>query len=556
VDAVAIQVEKKFFGVKELRTAMDTLKIFYLKRHSKLELRTKLIEVMRNKLLKDSSDLQESREPSMTIDTGGGGGGGSGGVGGSSGGGVGGSSGGGVGGRSGGGVVGSSGGVVGGNSGRGVGGSSGGGVGGGGRVAVDEEYLEIVMGNGVHSEKISNLTALLRDEDQNSVVVCIFRAKGLWVGQGSTACFEGNPDWRVLADALQEAGGGNSGDGGGGGVGGCGGGEPPVPLQRQLSNTSSQLQERVETAEREASELKAQLKAKQRDVQTQEEWNERCRALNAIITAILLGGKYDRDVDKLSSTLNDLKEHLKRRSSDENRIHYEEVLLEIKNKIDQLQDEGILSTYVRAGQFHTIVTNYHTLGQLRDKLASHIKFDATPMRDRAFKALGDLKEAATKEIHKDPDPNNLECSSLRKLSAIFPTLKNAFPAEVDTMKEEFEKLSMETIKKTEERLKSLNRVDDEDLTPEVKQIGEMLIKGYAIATEMTLEPVFQRGIQKVLEEDVKDEICYKIGTFLAAMVRQGGSEGGKEMARAVIDKFPAFKSFNIQLFNKKANAVR
>ena len=98
MDAVAIQVEKKFFGVKELRTAMDTLKIVYLTRHSKLELRTKLIEVMRNKLLKDSSDLQESREPSMTIDTGGGGGGGSGGVGGSSGGGVGGSSGGGVGG--------------------------------------------------------------------------------------------------------------------------------------------------------------------------------------------------------------------------------------------------------------------------------------------------------------------------------------------------------------------------------------------------------------------------------------------------------------------------
>ena len=49
MDAVAIQVEKKFFGVKELRTAMDTLKIVYLTRHSKLELRTKLIEVMRNK---------------------------------------------------------------------------------------------------------------------------------------------------------------------------------------------------------------------------------------------------------------------------------------------------------------------------------------------------------------------------------------------------------------------------------------------------------------------------------------------------------------------------
>jgi hypothetical protein len=146
---------------------------------------------------------------------------------------------------------------------------------------------------------------------------------------------------------------------------------------------------------------------------------------------------------------------------------------------------------------------------------------------------------------------------LRKISAIFPTLKNAFPAEVHTMKKEFENLSMETIKKTEERLKSLKGLAEEDLTQEVKKIVEMLVKGYAIATELTIEPVFQRGIQKVLEEDVKDGICYEIGLSLAAMVQsQSGSFGGKEVARAIIDKFPAFKSFNIQLFNKKANAVR
>jgi len=430
VDAVGMQVNKKFLAVIDLRTAMQTLDIEYKKAGTKSDDRTRLVEGMRTRPAKASCERQAFQEPSMDVDSLGVGGGG---------------------------------------------GSDGGGVTGGG----------------------------------------------------------------------------------GGGIGGSGGGAP-VQLQRHLSKTSIQLEERAAAAERQTQDLREQLRTHQRALQTQGQWNDRCHALKEIINTVLLDGKYDRDVDKLSATLNDLKEHMIGRSHDENHMHYENELVKIKGKIDQLQDEGILNTYVKAGQFYTIVTNYQTLSQLRKKLALHIELDATPMRDRAFKALGELEEAAKEEIRSDPpDTNNLECSSLRKISAIFPTLKNAFPAEVHTMKKEFENLSMETIKKTEERLKSLKGLAEEDLTQEVKKIVEMLVKGYAIATELTIEPVFQRGIQKVLEEDVKDGICYEIGLSLAAMVQsQSGSFGGKEVARAIIDKFPAFKSFNIQLFNKKANAVR
>jgi len=106
----------------------------------------------------------------------------------------------------------------------GGGGSSGSDGVGGGRGAVDGGYLQIVNSTGVDSEKTSNLTALLREEASNSVVVCIFRTKGLWAGEGTTAHFEGSPDWHALRVALQEIGGSNSGDSGGGGAGGVGGG--------------------------------------------------------------------------------------------------------------------------------------------------------------------------------------------------------------------------------------------------------------------------------------------------------------------------------------------
>ena len=106
----------------------------------------------------------------------------------------------------------------------GGGGSSGGDSVGGGRGVVDGGYLQIVNSTGVDSEKTSCLSALLREEIPNSVVVYIFRTKGLWAGEGHTAHFEGSPDWHALRVALQEIGGRNSGDSGGGGVGGVGGG--------------------------------------------------------------------------------------------------------------------------------------------------------------------------------------------------------------------------------------------------------------------------------------------------------------------------------------------
>ncbi len=42
------------------------------------------------------------------------------------------------------------------------------------------------------------------------------------------------------------------------------------------------------------------------------------------------------------------------------------------------------------------------------------------------------------------------------------------------------------------------------------------------------------------------------------MGMQGTDRGDavSEIARVIIDKFPAFKSFNIELFNKKASTVK
>ena len=197
MNAVVTQVDKKFLETKALHNAMDTLIIDYKNCDPKLELLTKLIEAMRTR------EVKVSREPH---------------------------------GRGMGGV---------GNKEAEEGGfESGGGpsmVGGdtayeSSVMALDsadvvgEYLLHIVTSTSRDYEKISILTAILHDEDPNSVVLRIFREYGLFVVQDNTSYFSGTPDWHTLKYALLSAAtgrqltSGGSGGGSSGGVGGRGSG--------------------------------------------------------------------------------------------------------------------------------------------------------------------------------------------------------------------------------------------------------------------------------------------------------------------------------------------
>jgi hypothetical protein len=84
------------------------------------------------------------------------------------------------------------------------------------------EYIAIAKSEDSDSGKTSRLTALLRQEENLSLLEC-FRGEGQWHGHGAEAHFEGAPDWEVVIAKL--AGLTTPPSTGGGGVGGGGGGE-------------------------------------------------------------------------------------------------------------------------------------------------------------------------------------------------------------------------------------------------------------------------------------------------------------------------------------------
>ena len=234
-----------------------------------------------------------------------------------------------------------------------------------------------------------------------------------------------------------------------------------------------------------------------------------------------------------------------------------EKLSDIKKNVEKLQRQGDLITLVDVGNYNEIAKRYRTMTTLKKELKAHdLQLDETPLREFATRTLDSLYAAAESEINRDPaQPGYLEWTSLRKLTAIWPTLRTAFPDSVDKGKNSIKNLATSKVNHIVDRVKQEVIVRGREMmTKDAEEfIANMLIKGQAIATEMDCPDHFKKGIQDALEKGIDDQGRYIIGTSLEIMTHRGGDAA--IYAQAIIDTFPAFKNFNRKLFNAKAMGV-
>ena len=232
-------------------------------------------------------------------------------------------------------------------------------------------------------------------------------------------------------------------------------------------------------------------------------------------------------------------------------------LLDIKTNIDKLQRQGDLITLVEARSYNEIAKRYRTITLLKKELTAHdLQLDETPLREFATRTLDSLYASAESEINKDPSqPGYLELTSLQSLTAIWPTLRTAFPDSVDKGKNSIKNLATSKVNQIVDRVQQEVIVMGRDMMTKNAEefIASMLIKGQAIATEMDCPDHFKKGIQEALEKGIDDQGRYIIGTSLEIMTHRGGDAA--IYAQAIIDTFPAFKNFNRKLFNAKAMGV-
>ena len=298
---------------------------------------------------------------------------------------------------------------------------------------------------------------------------------------------------------------------------------------------------------------------KQQAVDRQRKWKNDVDKLISEINNILHEEQYERDAVQLGKALQSLKQqHVEAK--------YKEVLAQIQQKINTFQGTGDLETLAKAENYAENMRRNRTLRKLKIELEAHMPdLNASPIHVFAANHLLKLGEEVTEEIERgEPkDPHYLKLTCLRKFMEILKTVRGAFHEDVD----EFEKTLKDRSKAKLGQIVDLTkqeveRTGRERMTAESQErISKMLVKGFSIATELSMQSYFKDRIQVVLGKGLDDSGFYVIGSSLERMAAGGlaGVQGGveaAEMARAIIDEFPEFKNFNTRLFNRKDQGVR
>ena len=295
---------------------------------------------------------------------------------------------------------------------------------------------------------------------------------------------------------------------------------------------------------------------KQRAIHEHTAWKKKVEKLVSQITKTLDDEHYEQDAAKLAKALDSLRQR--------DGSKYAEMIGQIKKKIDRYQSKGELHKLFKLHDFNQIAKRNLTVKKLKQELASHLPdLDEKIVRLHAMGLINHLLEEVRQEIDRgDPkDPQYLECTSLRKLTACLKTIRESFGEEADMIDTELRKRVTEKLTQTVQLVKwEVESIGRERMTISSQwNIAKMLVKGYSMATELSMQSKFEDDIKEVLASGLNDEGLSVIGDSLNVMAKGRGdnvTEEAAEIAQTIIDHFPQFKEINTKLFNSKAQTVR
>jgi hypothetical protein len=234
---------------------------------------------------------------------------------------------------------------------------------------------------------------------------------------------------------------------------------------------------------------------------------------------------------------------------------------QIKMKIDKYQSKVELEKLFKMQNFNEIAKRNRTVKKLKQTLASHLpELDEKIVHANSQPLIKFLFDEAHQEIKREPsDPQYLDCTCLRKLTACLPIIRESFGGEADSLDKNLREGVTATLEQNVLRVKQeVESIGRAMMTASSQRfIANMLVKGYSIATELSMQSGFQDRINVVLASGLDDEGLYVIGDSLSTMSKGGDvTKAAAEIAQTIIDHFPQFQDFNTKLFNIKAQSVR
>ena len=267
-----------------------------------------------------------------------------------------------------------------------------------------------------------------------------------------------------------------------------------------------------------------------------------------IIERILAAGKFEKEMFELKDALSGLKA-----MNGGKDLLYKNVIKNVKLRLDSIHSVSEIATLIKAGSYHVLVSRYECLQQLKDLLKDYLTINTKTIETAVQKEVRSLIDNAIAEIRMDVNsPDYLQFHELRSFIGVFSKLEKVFPK----IKESRQTLQEEAKTNLERMIVNLiSGLGDDVLRSEgPRNIARLLVKSYGVATELNLVDHFRSVIQRDLLNGFDDHHRYLVGHSLKELC-SSSSEGVEEMARTIIDTFREFKTFNIEIFNKKAGGA-
>ena len=291
------------------------------------------------------------------------------------------------------------------------------------------------------------------------------------------------------------------------------------------------------------------------------EQERRVKVRNSIalkITSILSSPSFTTQHNELRDALTELRS-LGTEASEQMKMTKDSIV----SKLEGLQSQTEVDRLFQLENFTALSDRVRVLRDMGSALKDFITIDSKALETSVHQQLGIRIAAAHVELQRDvDDPLFLVLSHVVGFLKIQDVVAKIF--DVRQVVADFDRLGKENRDKMVEKAgKLLIGLGDAQISEDVSQkIAKILIKGYALAVEFSYVENFKQFVRdKLLNQKksgqaviVTSHDIWKFGSALSLFVKDEDSSVSS-MARAIIEDFSEFKTYDRQMFNKKAGHV-
>ncbi len=269
-------------------------------------------------------------------------------------------------------------------------------------------------------------------------------------------------------------------------------------------------------------------------------------------------GEIERDCEKLVAALDDLKIRSKDKIAD-----YDTCVKNLRKHLASLQDADQINMLLVTQNYNGLIDRYRMLNEVVSRMKFHLELNVEEIRKAAYEKCQEVVRNAREEIKRSVShPCFLSQTALRTCYGILCTVESTF--KLESLRKELLDDVTETVGNLVEGVVAEIRKTADLSRASLELIPKLLIKGYGMCAESNFNAQFTSWVREKLLASLDSKQKYEVGISLMSFTNFSSdgsfesnmSTDASELARAILETFPEFQIFGIEIFNSKSGIIK